>query len=41
MRHVEVRTMGAVATLIASKGGAIARLEGGNVCGDAAKISAT
>jgi hypothetical protein len=37
--RVEISTMGAVATLIASRGGAIARLEGISVCGDAGKNS--
>jgi hypothetical protein len=39
VRHVEVSMMGLVATLIASRGSAIARLEGGGVCGDAGKNS--
>jgi hypothetical protein len=41
VRYVEVSTMGAVVTLIASRGSAIARLEGNNVCGDAGKNSGT
>jgi hypothetical protein len=39
VRRVEISMMGLVATLIASRGSAIARLEGGGVCGDAGKNS--
>jgi hypothetical protein len=40
VRRVEVSMMGAVAASIASRDGAVARLESGGVCGDAIKIPA-